>query len=43
MVDEGERLGIEVVKIHDVDKQNDHPTIRGMQEICDQVTSALGE
>lgn len=43
MADEGERLGIEVVKIHDVDKQNEHPTVRGMEEICDQVASALGE
>ena len=43
MADEGERLGVEVVKLEGVDKQNDHPTVQGMKEICDQVVAALGE
>ena len=43
MADEGERLGIEVIKLSGVDKQNDHPTVLGMKEICDQVVAALGE
>lgn len=43
MKDEGARLGIEVVELSGVDKQLDHPTVRGMCEICEQVLVALGE
>ena len=43
MKDEGERLGIEVVQLHDVDKTNGHPTVLGMAQICEQVLAAIGE
>lgn len=31
------RNGIEVLELHDIDKQHGHPTIRGMGEIKDQI------
>ena len=43
MLDEGKRLGIEVVKLSGVDKQQDHPTVLGMAQICEQLLTALGE
>ena len=43
MAEEGERLGIEVVKLSGVDKQEEHPTPKGMAQICEQVLIALGE
>ena len=41
MNDEGERLDIEVVNLAGIDKQADHPTVFGMEQICDQVFDAL--
>ena len=41
MKSEGERLGVEVIELHDVDKQLDHPTVLGMQQIYDQVFTFL--
>ena len=41
MNDEGERLDIEVVNLAGIDKQADHPTVLGMEQICDQVFDAL--
>ena len=41
MENEGNRLGIEVVKLHGVEKINDHPTVCGMSQICEQVFNAL--
>ena len=43
MKDEGERLGIEVVELHGVDKISGHPTVLGMSEICEQILYAIGE
>lgn len=43
MKDEGVRLGIEVVALHDVDKMDGHPTVLGMSQICDQVLETIGE
>ena len=37
MADEGERLGVEVIKLKNVDKMADHPTVLGMSQICEQV------
>lgn len=41
MNDEGERLGVEVINLSGIDKMCDHPTVLGMEQICDQVLSAL--
>ena len=38
-----ERLDLEFVELHDVDKINGHPTVLGMTQICDQVLGALRE
>ena len=43
MKSEGERLGIEVVELSGIDKEAGHPTPLGMEQICNQVLSALGE
>lgn len=37
----GEHFGIEVVELCGIDKQCGHPTPLGMEQICDQVLSAL--
>lgn len=42
MKDEGERLGIEVVELSGVDKSAGHPTVLGMEQICNQVIDVLG-
>ena len=36
-----ERLSVEFVELHDVDKINGHPTVLGMTQICDQVMDAI--
>ena len=36
-----ERLSVELVELHDVDKINGHPTVLGMTQICDQVMDAI--
>ncbi|MBR2971350.1 MAG: hypothetical protein IKC61_00300 [Clostridia bacterium] len=41
MREEGDRLGIEVVELHDVEKINSHPIPTGMEQICEQIASAL--
>lgn len=41
MRDEGKSLDIEVIELHDVDKQLDHPTVLGMQQIYEQISAAL--
>lgn len=33
--------GVQNVLLHDIDKQEGHPSIRGMQAICEQVSQAL--
>lgn len=32
---------VPVIKLHDIDKQNDHPTVAGMKAIADQVLEAI--
>lgn len=34
------RYGLISVRLHDIDKENGHPTAKGMAEICEQVLSA---
>lgn len=36
-----ERLGVESVMLHDIDKLAGHPTVLGMEQICKQVMDAL--
>ena len=33
--------GIQLIERHDIDKQNGHPSIAGMQSICDQLLEAV--
>ena len=37
-----ERYGLEYVALSGVEKQNGHPTERGMAEICEQILSGIG-
>lgn len=39
----GEHFGVEVVTLSGIEKQLGHPTPKGMEQICDQLISALGE
>ena len=32
--------GVQLVELHDIEKQNGHPSIAGMQSICDQLLEA---
>ncbi len=36
-----QRLGVECVTLHDIDKFTGHPTIRGMEQISDQIMEQL--
>ena len=33
--------GLKVAKLHDIEKENGHPTAKGMTEICEQIISVL--
>ena len=33
--------GIQLIELHDIDKQNGHPSVAGMQSICDQLLEAV--
>lgn len=33
----GKHFGVKTVRLHDIDKIEGHPTVKGMAEICDQV------
>ena len=35
------RYGFKTVSLHDIDKVNDHPTVKGMTEICEQIISVI--
>ena len=43
MEKEGKRLGIETVRLENIDKEEGHPTPLGMAKMCDQIATALGE
>lgn len=38
-----ERYGVEVVTLGGIDKERGHPTVLGMEQICEQVLEQLGE
>ena len=33
--------GVQLIELHDIEKQNGHPSIKGMQAICDQLIEAI--
>jgi lysophospholipase L1-like esterase len=33
--------GVQLIELHDIDKQNGHPSISGMKSICDQLLEAI--
>ena len=33
--------GIQLIELHDIEKQNGHPSVSGMQSICDQLLEAI--
>jgi len=35
------RYGVQVIRLHDIDKQGGHPSVAGMKSIADQVAAAL--
>lgn len=37
MTASAERIGVECVVLHDVDKMSGHPTVLGMSQICEQI------
>ena len=37
------RLGVDFVRLHDIDKMAGHPTVLGMEQICGQVHEKLGK
>ena len=32
---------VQLIELHDIDKQNGHPSIAGMKSICDQLLEAI--
>ena len=32
---------VQLIELHDIEKQNGHPSIKGMQSICDQLIAAI--
>ena len=41
MIEAAERMNMTFVSLHDIDKVQDHPTVLGMTQICDQVIEKL--
>ena len=37
----GKHFGVRTIRLHDIDKIEGHPTVKGMSEICDQVYDSL--
>jgi lysophospholipase L1-like esterase len=33
--------GVQLIELYDIEKQNGHPSIKGMQSICDQLIEAI--
>ena len=33
--------GVQLIELHDIDKQNGHPSIAGMKSICEQLLEAI--
>ena len=36
-----QHYGVQLIELHDIDKQNGHPSISGMKAICDQLLEAI--
>jgi hypothetical protein len=36
-----QHYGVQLIELHDIEKQNGHPSINGMKAICDQVQEAI--
>ena len=32
--------GVQLIELHDIEKQNGHPSVKGMKSICDQLLEA---
>jgi hypothetical protein len=35
-----QHYGVQLIELHDIDKQNGHPSISGMKSICEQLLEA---
>ena len=33
--------GVQLIELHDIEKQNGHPSINGMKSICEQLLEAI--
>ena len=33
--------GIDCIELHDIDKQSGHPSVKGMEQICDQIENFI--
>ena len=36
-----EHYGVQCIELHDIDKQSGHPSVKGMQQIAEQVAAAI--
>ena len=36
-----QHYGIRLIELHDIEKQNGHPSVSGMKSICDQLLEAI--
>ena len=36
-----QHYGIQLIELHDIEKQNGHPSVSGMKSICDQLLEAI--
>lgn len=36
-----DHYGVQLIELYDIEKQNGHPSIKGMQSICDQLIEAI--
>ena len=36
-----QHYNVQLIELHDIDKQNGHPSISGMKAICDQLLEAI--
>ena len=35
--------GVQLIELHDIDKQNGHPSISGMKSICEQLLEQIAD
>ena len=36
-----QHYGVQLIELHDIEKQNGHPSISGMKSICEQLLEAI--